>query len=148
MLSKLYKKYKNRKRRVKCENGYATFHIDELSIFKFSGWTYVNQPENAKPCHVSFKLDNTIVCQTQASIEREDLKKAGVRNGDCGFSVEPNWQAFEAGSNTIVMHVNDKPVHVFEVTITTKQLMVAMTGQIHRQIDIAKAEIIKSISGR
>jgi len=39
-------------------------------------------------------------------------------------------------------------VHVFNVTITTKQLMVAMTGQIHRQIDIAKEEIIKSISGR
>lgn len=148
MLSKLYKKYKNRKRRVKCEKGYATFHIDELSIFKFSGWAYVNHLENAKPCHVLFKLNNTIICQTLASIFREDLKKAGIGNGDCGFSVEPNWQAFEAGSNVIVMYVNDKPVHVFNVTITTKQLMVAMTGQIHRQIDLAKAEIIKSISGR
>lgn len=148
MLSKLYKKYKNRKRKVKCEKGYATFHIDELSIFRFSGWVYVNQRENAKPCHVSFKLNNTVVCQTEASVVREDLKKAGIANGDCGFSVEPNWQTFEAGSNAIVMYVNGKPVHVFNVTITTKQLMVAMTGQIHRQIDIAKEEIIKSLIGQ
>ena len=148
MLSKLYKKYKNRQRNVKCDKGYATFHIDELSIFRFSGWVYVNNYESAKPCHVSFKLNSTLVCQTHASVLRDDLKKAGIANGDCGFSIEPNWQVFETGDNLIVMYVNGKPVHVFNVKITTKQLMVAMTGQIHRQIDLAKEEVIKLISGQ
>lgn len=148
MLSKLYKKYKARQSKTKCEKGYATFHIDELSIFNFSGWVYQNQRGNSKACSVSFKLNNSIICETQASTFREDLKKAGIGNGDCGFSVEPNWQVFEAGDNTVAMYVNDIPIHVFNVTITTKQLMVAMTSQIHRQIDLAKAEIIKSISGK
>lgn len=148
MFSKLYKRYKSRQRKVQYERGYATFHIDELSIFEFSGWVYVNQHELVRPCKVSFKINDAVVCQAEASVWREDLKSAGVANGDCGFSVEPNWQVFEAGDNSIVMYVNETPVHVFNLTITTKQLMVAMTGQIHRQITLAKEEIIKSINGQ
>ena len=76
------------------------------------------------------------------------MKKAGIANGDCGFSVEPNWQVFEVGDNPIVMYVDGKPVHVFNVKITNKQLMVAMTGQIHRQIELAKEDVIKVIRGQ
>ena len=145
MLSKLYKKYKNRQRKVKCEKGYATFHIDELSIFKFSGWVLENSKKSAESCIVSFKLNNAIICETPASVFREDLKISGIGDGTCGFNVEPNWQVFEEGENVVVMYVNDVPVHAFNLTVTNKQLMVAMTSQIHRQIELAKAEIIESI---
>jgi hypothetical protein len=145
LLSKLYKKYKNRQRKVKCEKGFATFHIDELSIFKFSGWVYENSKKCAESCLVSFKLNNAIICETPASVFREDLKMSGIGDGSCGFNVEPNWQVFEEGENVVVMYVNDVPVHAFNLTVTSKQLMVAMTSQIHRKIELAKTEIIESI---
>ncbi|MAC45239.1 hypothetical protein [Alteromonas australica] len=148
MLSKLYKKYKNRQRKVKCEKGYATFHIDELSIFKFSGWVFKNSSTSEESCFVSFKLNNATICETPASIFREDLETSGIGNGACGFSVEPNWQVLEEGENVVVMYVNDVPVHSFRLTVTNKQLMVAMTSQIHRQIELAKTEIIESISSK
>lgn len=145
MLSKLYKKYRNRQRKVKCEKGYATFHIDELSIFKFSGWVFENSSKSAESCFVSFKLNSAIICETPASVFREDLKISGIGDGACGFSVEPNWQVFEEGENVVVMYVNGVPVHAFNLTVTNKQLMVAMTSQIHRQIELAKTEIIESV---
>jgi hypothetical protein len=148
LLSKLYKKYKNRQRNVKCKKGYAIFHIDELSIFKFSGWVFENSSKSSKSCSVSFKLNNAVICETFASVFREDLKTSGIGTGDCGFNVEPNWQVFDEGENVIVMYVNDVPVHVFNLKVTNKQLMVAMTSQIHRQIELAKTEIIESIRTR
>ena len=86
-----------------------------------------------------------MICETQASIFREDLKISGIGDGKCGFNVEPNWQVFEEGENVVVMYVNDVPVHAFNLIVTNKQLMVAMTSQIHRQIELAKTEIIESI---
>ncbi len=148
MLSKLYKKYKNRQRKVQCEKGYATFHIDELSIFRFSGWVFENSQKSTENCLVSFKLNNVIICETPASVFREDLKNSGIGDGACGFDVEPNWQVFEEGENVVVMYVNDVPVHSFRLTVTNKQLMVAMTSQIHRQIELAKTEIIESFGSK
>lgn len=96
---------------------------------------------------VLFHLDinNVMICEAPASVFREDLKNSGIGDGACGFNVEPNWQVFEEGENVVVMYVNDVPVHAFNLTVTNKQLMVAMTSQIHRQIELAKAEIIESI---
>jgi len=146
LLAKFKKRLKNRLLRRNCNYDYATFHVDELSIFQFSGWIYGSASEKLSDSIVAFTLNDTKVCETEASISREDLSESGI--GDCGFSVEPNWQVFEEGENAVVMYFNDVPVHVFNIYVTRKQLLVAMTRQVHRQIDLAKTEIINAMNNK
>ncbi|MCU7554438.1 hypothetical protein OCL06_07495 [Alteromonas sp. ASW11-19] len=146
MLSKIIKKLKNKKRRVKCNPKFAIFHVDELSPYVFSGWAYIPRNASKEQCQVSLTVNNTPVCKTEANLMREDLVKSGVGDGQFGFTTEPNWQALEIGSNELVLWVNEVPVSIFKLQVSQKQMMVAMTQQIHRQIQLSTHELSEKLT--
>lgn len=106
------------------------YHFDTISLDIIHGWAIVVENDTDK-LTVECKVGDVVVGSTVANQFREDLKHAGIGNGQCSFTLRPEFSSLPDKEASFSLYLNGclVPYEQFSMLISAENVVQAKLNE-------------------